>query len=105
VPNLPVAQPGNFSTQVLQPLKMPRPLNWTTRYSQNGLPVSACFSPSSISARTFTPAGQGGKDRYTAVFSRLPPGAERHTVNCSISSRTGSCGSLDGSQKRVRKGA
>jgi len=55
-----------FSTQVVTPLKMPIPMKDTTRYSQKSRTLRACLSPSSISARTSWPSGQGG----VAGFSR-----------------------------------
>ena len=70
-----------FSTQVLMPLKMPMPMNETSRYSQKGLTLRACLRPSSIRARTSWPGGQGGVGGFsrartmksTAEKAAIPP--------------------------------
>ena len=48
------------STQVVTPLKAPMTMKATPSMIRNGLTVSACLRPSSMSARSSMPGGQGG---------------------------------------------
>ena len=55
--------------QLVTPLKTPMITNATARMTRNGLTVSACLRPSSMSARASSPAGPGevaGRSRASA---------------------------------------
>ena len=57
-------------TQVVTPLNTPMMTNATARMTRNGLTVSACLSPSSMSARTSASAGPGGVAGRSRATSR-----------------------------------